>query len=241
MNIVCYMWLFMHKFNAYGTLSRYVVAKDRSLKVGIDCDETFSPVVKPDTIQTILSLAISRHWNVHQLDVKNAFLHGNLSETLYMHQPPSFLNPTHPDHKKDATEITVSGHPVKDLTMYCSLAEALQYLTFNRLDISYAIRNVLRELHCPLFSATLVYCDKASVVYMSDNPVQHQRIKHIEINIHFVRDFVINGHVRVLHVPSRYQYADIFTKGLPTALFNEFRTSMSVRPAPTPTAGDVSR
>ncbi|XP_071727594.1 uncharacterized protein [Rutidosis leptorrhynchoides] len=99
------------------------------------------------------------------------------------------------------------------------------------------IRNLLRELHCPLSSATLVYCDNISAVYMSGNPVQHQRTKHIEIDIHFVRDLVLKGHVRVLHVPSRYQFADIFTKGLPTALFDEFRCSLSVRSAPATTAG----
>ncbi|GJR26918.1 ribonuclease H-like domain-containing protein [Tanacetum coccineum] len=59
----------------------------------------------------------------------------------------------------------------------------------------------------------------------------HQRTKHIEIDIHFVRDMVARGQVCVLHVPSRYQYADIFTKGLPSALFEEFRTSLSVRPS----------
>ncbi|GJU53224.1 ribonuclease H-like domain-containing protein [Tanacetum coccineum] len=87
------------------------------------------------------------------------------------------------------------------------------------------LRNLLRELHTPLTSATLVYCDNVSAVYLSSNPVQHQRTKHIEIDIHFVRDLVAAGQVRVLHVPSRYQYADIFTKGLPSALFEEFRTS----------------
>ncbi|GJV89476.1 ribonuclease H-like domain-containing protein [Tanacetum coccineum] len=60
----------------------------------------------------------------------------------------------------------------------------------------------------------------------------HQRTKHIEIDSHFAHDLVAVGRVRVLHVLSRYQYADIFTKGLPSALFKEFRTSLSVRCSP---------
>ncbi|GKF35072.1 ribonuclease H-like domain-containing protein, partial [Tanacetum coccineum] len=79
------------------------------------------------------------------------------------------------------------------------------------------IRNLLRELHMPLLFATLVYCDNVSAIYLTTNHVQHQRTKHIENDIHFVRDMFARGHVRVLHVPSRYQYADIFTKGLPSA------------------------
>ncbi|GKE78610.1 ribonuclease H-like domain-containing protein [Tanacetum coccineum] len=136
------------------------------------------------------------------------------------------------------------GVVVSDPTLYRSMAGSLQYLTFTRPDISYAvqqislliqmpirpvaplldgppqIRNLLRELHSPLSSATLVYCDNVSAVYLSCNPVQHQRTKHIEIDIHFVRDLVATGEVRVLHVPSRYQFADIFTKGLPSSLFD---------------------
>nr|GEY73274.1 ribonuclease H-like domain-containing protein [Tanacetum cinerariifolium] len=95
------MWLFKHKFHADGTLSRYkarLVANDSSQQLGIDCDETFSPVVKPATIRTVLSLAVSRKWPIHQLDVKNAFLNGDLSETVYMHQPPGFVDPWYPHH-----------------------------------------------------------------------------------------------------------------------------------------------
>nr|GEY29858.1 G-type lectin S-receptor-like serine/threonine-protein kinase At4g27290 [Tanacetum cinerariifolium] len=69
--------------------------------------------------------------------------------------------------------------------------------------------------------------------------VQHQCTKHIEINIHFVRDLVVAGQVRVLHVPSRYQCADIFTKGLPFALFEEFHTSLSVQCPSAPTAREL--
>nr|GEU84902.1 hypothetical protein [Tanacetum cinerariifolium] len=88
------------------------------------------------------------------------------------------------------------------------------------------VRNLLCELHYPLMT-------------MSANHVQHQRTKHIEIDIHFVRDMVKAGHVRVLHVPSRFQYANIFTKGLPSALFEDFCFSLSVRPPPAQTVMGV--
>ncbi|KAJ9563189.1 hypothetical protein OSB04_008349 [Centaurea solstitialis] len=402
-----------------------LVANGRSQQHGVDCDETFSPVVKPATIRTVLSIAVSRNWPIHQLEVKNAFLHGHLQETVYMHQPPGFRDPRFPDHvchlqrslyglkqaprtwyhrfaeyavrlgfhrsrtdsslfihhspeataylllyvddiiltassttflgqiitqlshefamtdlgalnyflgisacrsptglflsqQKYATEIleranmlnckpartptdsaqklTADVPTVADSTLYRRLAGALQYLTFTRPDIAFSvqqiclymhdprephfqalkrilrstsgycvflgdnlvswsskrqgvisrssaeaeyrgvanavaetswIRNLLRELHTPPTKATIVYCDNVSAVYMSSNPVQHQRTKHIEIDIHFVRDKVAIGQVRVLHVPSRFQYADIFTKGLPSSLFHDFKSSLN--------------
>nr|GEX04749.1 ribonuclease H-like domain-containing protein [Tanacetum cinerariifolium] len=94
-NMVRSMWLFKHKFHADGTLSRYkarLAANGSSQQLGVDFDETLSPVVKPATIHTVLSLAVSRQWPIHQLDVKNAFLNDDLSETVYMHQPPGFVD-----------------------------------------------------------------------------------------------------------------------------------------------------
>ncbi|GJY95416.1 ribonuclease H-like domain-containing protein [Tanacetum coccineum] len=315
-NVVYLMWLFKHKFNADGSLS--------------------SLVVKPATIRTVLSLVVSRDWPIHQLDVKNAFLLGHLSEIVYMYQPPgsdiaylmlyvddiiltasssAFLQRIIASLHK--SKIGSKGDPVSDPTLYRSLAGALQYLSFTRPDLSYDvytldyglqlhvssttqlstytdvdwagcpvtnwstseyyvflsdnllswsvkcqvtlsrssaeaeyrgvanvvaktawIRNLLCELHTPLFTTTLVYCDNVSAVYMSTNLVQHQRTKHIEIDIHFVRDFVALGQVCVLHVPSRFQYANIFTKGLPTALFIEFCSSLNVRRSPAHTEGE---
>ncbi|GJS02611.1 ribonuclease H-like domain-containing protein [Tanacetum coccineum] len=346
--------------NKLGRYKARLVANGSTQLEGVDVDETFSPVVKPGTIRMVLSLAASRHWPIHLLDVKNAFLHGDLSEIVYMHQLPGFRDSVHPDHhsrcdsslfisrqgtytaylllyvddivltassetllrqitaslhhefsmkdlgslnyfmgisvtrdssglflsqKKYAVEILkrahmvncnpcrtpvdmesklgVDGDPVSYPTLYRSLAGSLQYLTFTRPDISYAVQqvclymhdprephlfalkrilraeaeyrgvanavaetcwlhNLLRELHTPLSSATLIDCDNVSAVYLSCNPVQHQRTKHIEIDIHFVRDLIAADQVRVLHVPSRYQFADIFTKGLPSPYLGSF-------------------
>ena len=64
------------------------------------------------------------------------------------------------------------------------------------------LRQLLAELHVPVNRAALVYCDNISTVYMFANPVQHQRTKHVEIDLPFVRERVATGADHVLHVPT---------------------------------------
>jgi hypothetical protein len=94
-----------------------------------------------------------------------------------------------------------------------SSAEAEYRVVANGMAEASWLRQLLQELHNPLQHATLVYCDNVSAVYLSTNPVQHQRTKQVEIDLHLVRERVAAGDIRVLSIPTTLQFADIFTKG----------------------------
>ncbi|GLT33974.1 hypothetical protein SLA2020_085240 [Shorea laevis] len=473
-NVVGSKWVYRIKHKADGSVERLkarLVAQGYTQQPGIDYDDTFSPVVKPVTIRTVLTLVIMRSWPIHQLDVKNAFLNGYLSKMVYMAQPPGFVDQSHPDHvcqlqraiyglkqaprawfqrfasylfsrgfiqaKSDwsmfvyhsagmmavflyvddiiitastpallhtvismlKTEflmtdlgklnfflgihaqfnyagLFLSQHKyINDLLarsgmMYCkpvatpmaqkqklaandsplysdpshyrSLVGALQYLTFTRPDVSFAVNQVCQYMHAPttnhfqavkrilhylkgtldyglqlfchsslslqmstdadwascldtrrsisgyclflgnsliswsskkqptvarssaeaeyraianavaevfwvrqllseLFVLSLptpmVYCDNLSAIYLSINPIQHQRTKHVEIDIHFVREKVACGVIVIQYVPSFYQRADVFTKALSTPQFKSQRNNLSVICHPAQIAG----
>jgi hypothetical protein len=94
-------WVFRVKRHADGTVERYkarLVAKGFHQQFGVNYEETYSPVIKPTTVRTVLSIAISAGWKIHQIDIQNAFLHGTLSEEVFMQQPPGFQHPQFPNH-----------------------------------------------------------------------------------------------------------------------------------------------
>ncbi|XP_060177732.1 uncharacterized mitochondrial protein AtMg00810-like [Lycium barbarum] len=91
----------------------------------------------------------------------------------------------------------ISWSSKRQPTLSHSSAEAEYRGVANVVSESCWIRNLLLELHCPIQKATLVYCDNVSATYLSGNPVQHQRTKHIEMDIHFVREKVARGKIHV--------------------------------------------
>ncbi|XP_060185890.1 uncharacterized protein LOC132615322 [Lycium barbarum] len=91
-------WVYSIKLHSDGTLARYkarLVILDNKQEYGVDYEETFVPVAKMTTVRIIISIATSQNWSLHQIDVKNTFLHGDLKEDIYMKPPPSlFASPT---------------------------------------------------------------------------------------------------------------------------------------------------
>ncbi|GKB99405.1 ribonuclease H-like domain-containing protein [Tanacetum coccineum] len=243
MNIVCSVWLFKHKHFAYGSLSRYkarLVSSENNQQLGVNYDGTFSPVVKPATIPTILNLVASWHWpriiaflykEISMTDLGSLISFTGISINGTMKGMFLF-------HKKYV--VKVLERVVQQVFLYmhdilephlavlkrilCYVCGTLDYdycvflgnnllswsfkrqYTFSRSTVKAKncgvanamhetswLQKILQELHSPLHFGTVVYCDKVSAVYLSSSPMQHQCTKHIEIDIHFVRDRVATG------------------------------------------------
>ena len=88
-------WIYKTKISIDRTITKYkddLVEKGYSQVQVLDYNETFAPVARMDSIRMVLAIVASKSWEVHHMDVKSAFLHGDLEEEIYMKQPEGFIN-----------------------------------------------------------------------------------------------------------------------------------------------------
>ena len=93
-NVISVKWIYRMQTDANGVPFKYkarLVASGFSQEYGVDYLETFAPVSRHDTIRVVLALAAQKKWKLYQMDVKSAFLNGELKEEIYVAQPPGFI------------------------------------------------------------------------------------------------------------------------------------------------------
>jgi histone deacetylase 1/2 len=211
--------------------------------------------MRPDIAYAVQQVCLHMHdpREQHLVAIKRIlrYVKGTLSHGLQLHSssPASMVTYTDWAGCLDTRRSTsgfcvylgdnlVSWSSKRQHTVSCSIAEAKYRVVANAVAKATWIRQLLHELHRPSPPTTVVFCDNVSAVYMSTNPVHHQRTKHIKIDLHFVRDRVSMGQVHMLHVSSSRQFADILMKGLPSPLFPDFWSSLNVHTPPVVTTGE---
>ncbi|KAG8497482.1 hypothetical protein CXB51_008701 [Gossypium anomalum] len=265
--------------------------------IGSKC-ETFSPVVKPATIRTILSIVVYNGWQLRQVDVNNAFLNGDLTDEVFMQQPPGYvqygsngeqlvcrltkalyrlrqasrawfeklkqfllstgfllsksdaslfvkckyirdllarssLANAKSVHTPMVSSFSLSkneGDQLADPTEYRSLAEAeYRSLAAATSDVAWLV-SLLTELKLSSADPPAIWCDNSGAVAVAANPVLHSKFKHVELDLFFVREKVVNGSLVVGKVPACDQVTDILTKPLSISNFTWFHCLLRVVP-----------
>lgn len=164
------MWIYSNKYHADGTLERpkaRLVVLGNHQTEGEDFTETFAPVAKLSTVRIILKLAAAKGWLVHQMDVSNAFLHGDLEEEIYMKLPQGFTS-------SDPTKVcrlrkSLYGLRQSPRCWYVKLSDALEKFGFSH---DYADHSLFSKIRGSVTLHILVYVDDFVIAYNDSTALQ---------------------------------------------------------------------
>ncbi|RVW94843.1 Retrovirus-related Pol polyprotein from transposon TNT 1-94 [Vitis vinifera] len=227
-------WVYAVKVGPDGQVDRLkacLVAKGYTQVYGSDYGDTFSPVAKIASVRLLLSMAAMCSWPLYQLDIKNAFLHGDLAEEVYMEQPPGFVaqgesglvcrlrRSLYGLKQSPRAWFNRFSFVVQEFGMLRSSdQDGIQMqigLAHPQIDVPLqGTVFLLEELRFGKDEQMKLICDNQAALHIASNSVFHERTKHIEVDCHFIREKIASGCVATSFVNSNDQLADIFTKSL---------------------------
>ncbi|GJW86872.1 retrovirus-related pol polyprotein from transposon TNT 1-94 [Tanacetum coccineum] len=236
-------WIYKVKTDEFGEVLKNkarLVSQGFRQEEGIDFEESFAPVERIEVIRIFVANAANKNMTIFQMDVKTAFLNGELKEeakptekyavkrifrylkgtinmgNLVLEGYRLSLNRYGRRRSRGQKSTAISSIEAEYIALSGCCAQIL-WMRSQLTDYGFTFNKI------PL------YCDNKSAIALCCNNVQHSRAKHIDVRYHFIKEQVENGIMELYFVRTEYQLADIFTKPLPREIFNFLIKKLGMR------------
>ncbi|GKA07815.1 retrovirus-related pol polyprotein from transposon TNT 1-94, partial [Tanacetum coccineum] len=224
--VISLKWIYKVKLDELGGILKNkarLVARGYRQEEGIDFEESFAPVARLEAIRIFLAFAAHMNMVIYQMDVKTAFLNGNLREEVYVSQPDGFVDPDKPNHVYKLKKA-LYGLKQAPRAWYDMLSSFLISNDFSKgsVDPTLFIRREGNDLILvQIYVDDIIFAASTPELYADHAGCKIHAVAHLEVLqllgdslFHFIKERVENGVIELYFVNTEYQLADIFTKAL---------------------------